>query len=243
MSISKVYLLEEKNRLGDEERLIAEYCLNRGIKTERYYTKNLMRGRLDISSETVVTGGMDEINSALKQLKIEISSDDYPEELQPFLCRRIWKSSVAELESHFIGGGEPVFAKPAGRAKIFTGAVFETETDLYHISHVSRKEPLWCAPIVGWLSEFRYYVCRGEILACAHYKGREGVVPGEEAVKSAIAAFQCGPEGYALDFGVLDTGETALVEFNDGFALGAYEGVKAEEYAPLILARWEELTS
>lgn len=28
--------------------------------------------------------------------------------------------------------------------------------------------------------------------------------------------------GYVIDFGVLDTGEIALIELNDGFSFGAY---------------------
>lgn len=46
--------------------------------------------------------------------------------------------------------------------------------------------------------------------------------------------------GYAIDFGVLSTGETALVEMNDGFSVGAY-GINQEDYTDMVMARWEEL--
>ena len=46
--------------------------------------------------------------------------------------------------------------------------------------------------------------------------------------------------GFGIDFGLLSTGETALVEMNDGFALGAY-AISARDYTDLLIARWEEL--
>ncbi|MEM8604121.1 MAG: ATP-grasp domain-containing protein, partial [Cyanobacteria bacterium P01_H01_bin.121] len=48
--------------------------------------------------------------------------------------------------------------------------------------------------------------------------------------------------GYAIDFGVLTSGQTALVEMNDGFAVGAY-GIDSRNYTDMIWARWEQLLS
>ncbi|MGM7644396.1 ATP-grasp domain-containing protein [Nocardia sp. JW2] len=43
-----------------------------------------------------------------------------------------------------------------------------------------------------------------------------------------------------MDFGVLANGDTALVEVNDGYALGAYR-IAADHYTELVMARWREL--
>ena len=62
-------------------------------------------------------------------------------------------------------------------------------------------------------------------------------------VKSAIAEFELSSDrtdGYGIDFGVLANGEIALVEWNDGFALGSY-GLDGNIYTDLILSRWEEI--
>jgi hypothetical protein len=48
------------------------------------------------------------------------------------------------------------------------------------------------------------------------------------------------PSAYGIDFGVLSTGQTALVEANDGYALGAYE-IAEEPYTDLLFTRWKEL--
>jgi hypothetical protein len=61
----------------------------------------------------------------------------------------------------------------------------------------------------------------------------------EEAIK--LLAVSGAPSGYAIDFGVLDTGQTALVELNDGFSIGAYGSISCESYWPVIHSRWNEL--
>ena len=60
-----------------------------------------------------------------------------------------------------------------------------------------------------------------------------------QAIRSLESAGES-TAGYALDFGVLADGRTALVEWNDGFSLGSY-GLEGGLYTELILARWCEL--
>ncbi|WP_238996654.1 ATP-grasp domain-containing protein [Paenibacillus pinistramenti] len=50
------------------------------------------------------------------------------------------------------------------------------------------------------------------------------------------------PNGYAVDIGLTDKGETLLIEVNDGYALGQY-GLNTLDYAKLLSARWSELTN
>ncbi|MCP2296618.1 protein of unknown function (DUF4343) [Nocardia amikacinitolerans] len=64
-----------------------------------------------------------------------------------------------------------------------------------------------------------------------------------DVVESAVAAYHrsgAAPSAYGIDFGVLANGETALVEANDGYALGAYD-LAADRYTELVLRRWSEL--
>lgn len=50
------------------------------------------------------------------------------------------------------------------------------------------------------------------------------------------------PAAYGIDFGVLASGETALVEANEGFSLGAYQ-IESSLYTELLFTRWQELLS
>ncbi|SHJ63651.1 protein of unknown function [Clostridium cavendishii DSM 21758] len=61
-------------------------------------------------------------------------------------------------------------------------------------------------------------------------------------IQEVISKFTSAPNGYAIDFGLTDKGETLLIEVNDGYALGYY-GLFNLEYAKLLSARWAELTN
>lgn len=63
-----------------------------------------------------------------------------------------------------------------------------------------------------------------------------------KVVENAILEYKSAPNGYAIDFGLTDKGETLLIEVNDGYALGHY-GLFSLDYAKLLSARWAELTS
>lgn len=110
---------------------------------------------------------------------------------------------------------------------------------------MSRQEKLLCSEVVSWLSEYRVYVVHSEIRSIDHYDGNANIPLDIEKVHCAIKTLENAGEfyaGYAIDFGVLDSGETALVEMNDGFAIGAYK-INRKDYTDMILARWEELLS
>lgn len=49
------------------------------------------------------------------------------------------------------------------------------------------------------------------------------------------------PKAFVLDLGVLSTGEVALIEMNDAFSIGKYDGIDDETYAKFLITRWEEL--
>ena len=49
------------------------------------------------------------------------------------------------------------------------------------------------------------------------------------------------PVSFALDLGILSTGEVAVIEVNDAFSIGKYNGIDDETYAKFLITRWEEL--
>lgn len=62
-------------------------------------------------------------------------------------------------------------------------------------------------------------------------------------VETVIQSFENSEEstdGYGIDFGILKNGETSLVEWNDGFALGSY-GLDKNIYTDLLLSRWKQI--
>ncbi|WP_366838125.1 ATP-grasp domain-containing protein [Nostoc sp. LPT] len=80
--------------------------------------------------------------------------------------------------------------------------------------------------VVSWVSEYRVYVVHSQIRSIDHYDGNPNVLLDIDKVICTIQALENAKEsyaGYAIDFGVLDSGQTTLVEMNDGFAIGAYK--------------------
>ena len=246
--ISKAFIQEQGNgKLRLEEQLVLEELRKRSILTSFYTEKRIRRRQLPLDSESLVVGDISCVFGALKQLNIpEPKPNYYPVSLRNFMHRRTWTSTIFELERGLSNTRySPIFAKPAARSKRFTGCIFESESDLYQVYGVSRQEKLLCSEVVSWVSEYRVYVASSQIRGISYYAGNPEVLIDIGTVKCAIKALDNAGEayaGYAIDFGVLESGETALVEMNDGFAIGAYN-IDSENYTEMILARWEELLS
>lgn len=243
--ISRAFVEESGNRrMEPEMRDVYEELLQRNIQVELFVQKRLMRRQLPLSKDTLVVGYVETVLAALHQLGIEPPpTNDYPDSLTPLFHRRIWKSTVGELADWLYDSKGPIFAKPEGQKKRFTGHVFSNPDDLYYAEGASRKTAIFCSEVVRWLSEYRVYVWNGEIVGVKHYAGDPALKIDELAVVEAVRLLKesgQGTSGYAVDLGVLADGKTALVEWNDGFALGSYNLDRAV-YTDLLVARWCEI--
>ena len=244
--ISKAFIQEiGHGKLDREEERVAEELEHRKIPITFYTEKRIHRRQLPLDSKSLVVGNMPCILGALQQLSIPApKTNDYPNSLSDFLHRPIWISNLASIETSFQDGTpSPIFAKPATRRKRFSGGIFASEYDLSLAAGVSRQDKLICSEVVTWLSEYRVYVVNSDIRSIAHYDGDPDIQVDRQEIQKAIQALDNAGEsyaGYAIDFGVLASGETALVEMNDGFALGAYN-IDSKNYTDLLLARWTQL--
>ncbi|MFJ4657271.1 ATP-grasp domain-containing protein [Nocardia sp. NPDC088792] len=234
-----------KGPLRHEEGLLEEGLRRRGIPVRYYTIKRILRRQLPLGPDTFVAGDMDAMHGAMRQLGIPVPEpDDYPSSLHGFLRRDVWTSTLGEIEQAVEIGAVPrAFVKPAERRKSFTGTVCYSERDFAALGNVSRRQRVWCSDVVSWRAEYRVYVIDRRVVAVDHYDGDESVRLDSQVVDAAVAAYSASgsaPSAYGIDFGVLADGETALVEANDGFALGAYE-IGADHYTELVLRRWVEL--
>lgn len=189
----------------------------------------------------IVVGGVGFAQTGMRRLGLEIPVvESVPPEVAPFAGRRIWNSTLGELRSQISGGGT-IFAKPvAQNLKTFDGTLFSRFRDLIPTAHLPDDTPIECADPIALISEFRCFVLHGDVIGLRHYKGDPLVFPDPAIIQEAIGAYDTIPAGCAIDFGVLDTGQTVIVEVNDGYAVGAY-GLAPVRYAQIILARWNEI--
>lgn len=228
-----------------EEKLLTEGLGRCGIPIEYYAIKSIHRRKLPLGAGTFIAGDLDAMHSAMRQLRIPIPEpDDYPAYLRSFLRRKVWESTLGEVERGLdTGSVSALFVKPAQRRKGFTGEVFYSERDVAALGNISRRQRVWCSEVVRWLVEYRIYVVDTRIVAVDRYEGDGSVSLDLGLVESAIAEYRhsgVAPKAYGMDFGVLATGETALIEVNDGYSLGAYD-IAADRYTDLLMCRWGEL--
>lgn len=243
--IRKAFVEESGNgRLCHESALAVRSLQGRGVPVELFTAKKIARRSLPLTAETLVVGTIPVVQGALRQLGAETPSPhDYPEALRHYLHRRVWRATLRDVEVGVWDGAKPIFAKPADRLKSFTGRIFATMDDLYFLGSASRRQAVWCSEIVHWRSEFRVYVLRDSIVSIDPYAGDGSVSLDRNVVEAAIVDFRAAgaSSAYAIDFGVLSDGTTALVEANEGYGLGAY-AIEADAYTDLLIARWLELT-
>lgn len=242
--IKKAYIQEYGNRKTEPEfEGVKKVLESRGIDCEFFTIKRLLRDQLQINRETFVVGDHISMSHIFKKRSTQLPSS-YPESLRKYLKRNIWETTVRKL---IMNGNDDlinVFVKPKSKAKLFTGFVIQSNYDLLRLESLPKETELFCSPVVEWLSEFRVFVNQSEIVGIKNYSGKENIQLNMDTVETAIEEFENSNErtsGYGIDFGILKNGETALVEWNDGFALGSY-GLEKEIYTDLILKRWEEIT-
>lgn len=194
-----------------------------------------------LSRADVVVGWITQVKQGLKNLGIEPPTEiDYPEELNEFYGRKLWKSTLHKIYTDETTW--PVFVKPV-KGKQFNGKLITKLGDLVGLGSQEDRE-VWCSEPVEFLSEWRCFVRYGKLIDCRRYKGDFKIHPNYFSVFSYIEAFKNPPAAYTLDVGiVMDNGhqQTSIVEINDGYAMGSY-GLNPIEYAKMISARWSEMT-
>lgn len=195
---------------------------------------------LDKNPDDIIVGGIGSVRKRLQNLNIlrQNKEIDYPEELEPFLKRKIWSSTINEI---FNKKEWNIFIKPQVETKLFAGKVIKNEMDFLGLIDNERDTQIWCSELVNFKTEWRCFIRYKEILDIRRYKGDWDTKIDINIVKDAISKFTLQPNSYALDFGIDENGEIFLVEVNDGHSLGTY-GISSTDYAKFLSARWSELT-
>ncbi len=244
--ISKAFIEELGNRQFEPEmQAVYEELRERNIPVEVFVEKRIRRRQLPVAKDTLVVGYVQTVLTALQLLGIQPPpTNDYPAALQALLHRRIWESTVRHLIDWVHTGKEPIFAKPKDRKKRFTGHVFALPDDLWYLEDASMATPVFCSEVLALISEYRIFVMHATIVGIKHYAGNPAIVLDENVASEAVRLLEESGErtaANAIDFGVTSSGGTVLIEWNDGYSLGAY-GLDSAIYTDLLISRWCELT-
>lgn len=213
--------------------------------------KDDLAGRPDLGLALPV-GDVDYLRAAMASAGArEPENLSYHPALQHLLLRQVRLTHAGNVLGR-------MFVKPV-RTKAFTGFVFDTLADPERMSAHDREqheafmscsssEPVWVSEVVEFVSEWRYYVLAGKIIGAARYDqdGADGAPAPDStvAVAAARAMAAAGVDTFALDLGVLCTGETALVEANDAWAIGLYgKALDSRLYLHMLWRRWKQVVA
>ena len=229
-------------RLEEDLVGLAEFLTARGLETSQAYLRQLVRGHVPVEGAGLVAGRLPFIRAALQRNGVAMPAPlDYVGASEAALGRAFWPSTLGAVAPGLELRGEPVFIKPRGAAKRFTGRVVAQPLDLRALPVTSSATPVWCSDVIEMVSEYRAFVRHGEIVGIQYYDGDPGETPAPDGVQGILDEVRESlPAGCALDVAVRGDGRVVLVEANDGFALGRY-GLDSGLYVDVLLARWTEL--
>jgi hypothetical protein len=202
-----------KSDVSSETRMVHMYCSLNDIPHLRLSVKE------PCPKEYVPSGS---VEWCLKLLGKPVIPDYYPEWLNQYLYRKVWKSNEWIT-------GRKLFVKPADRHKRFTGFI------THGTWSKKKKPPYWYSEIIHFTNEWRYYVSKGKILCAEWYWGDDVNTPPAPELNIKIPTEYYG----TLDFGTLYTGEMALVESHDPFACGWYGNRENYAYLQWLVDGWK----
>ena len=233
----KVYIQSYENSIPHNYNFMNAYqgFYEMGFEIVHFYNNNTL---CESNKEDIVVGYVGTVRSRLQDFEIITPEMDYPNELQEYLGRRIWKTKMNDVNNN--PNNWPVFVKPI-EDKQFTGIVVHSAKELIGCGIQGVNQSVYCSEIVNFVAEWRCFVRYGKILGVKPYKGDWRKHYDYRIIENAVNDFKSAPVGYAIDFGLTSDGRTLLIEVNDGYSLGCY-GLFYIDYAKLLSARWSELT-
>jgi hypothetical protein len=246
-------LIIRQNTNSTEVRVIGMAAILRDIACASVDITNLNKHKTQlVAGMALPVGSVEFVREAMRIAGFpEPANMSYPDSLRDLLYREVLIRKAGEV----IGSW---FVKPL-TTKAFTGFVFDTMQNPDSLDEHDREQhaafmamgadaQVWVSEPVRWLSEHRFYVANGEVIGSARYDpdGEDDAPsPRQDVIQNAVARLRDATRKdltCALDFGVLSTGETALVEVNDAFALGLYgRSIEPRIYLDMLARRWAQI--
>lgn len=218
-----------------------------GLQRMGYRIEGFLASELEempLHRSTVVKGSINSIRRALDLLNVPQPANlNVPDSLRKYTHRKMWTTTLGQVRRY----RSPVFVKPADVQKGFQGHVAYPGWPSW-TSDLPGSYKVLASEVVDFETEWRVYVLRGEILGICSYEGgwMHNRTPSKTVLNRMIADFKDAPVAYAMDVGKMirpgDKPVLALVEINEGFALGNY-GLSHVNYAKMVEARWKEMVS
>lgn len=220
----------------------------RGYEVIRFRWEDLQRGDFDDlliheAETTLVRGGVGTVRLALERAgRTPSTVPDLPIDLRPLARRRVWESTLGAFRSEALQRDfhPAIHIKPLDQGKLFKGLVVREFKDLIPTAEHSNDVPILCQEVLSFASEWRAHILRDEILRVCCYRGDPLLFPDPSIMRQAVPLYRDRPIAFSLDWAVTSTGDTVLVEANDGCSLGNY-GLPLHWHTAMAEARWRQM--
>lgn len=99
----------------------------------------------------------------------------------------------------------------------------------------------WISDVVDFRTEWRAFIYRHQLVGLQNYGGDFTLMPDIAVVQAMIGAYTDAPVAYTLDVGVLETGETAVVEVHPLVSCGLYGFADLAILPAMTIAGWRDI--
>lgn len=232
-----------------------------GLMTIPYYqVKEILD---EYEKGDIVLDGIDQVQTCLNKFGIGAQDFNYPEILQPYLGRKIWKdtiNSIANNEDKWTSG---YFVKPV-KEKVFTGRVISSIKDLIGCGSCYENYEVYVSEPLNFVYECRGFIYYDELKDLRPYKGNYKYMKymDTDLIAQSMEAWKTWeerPNACSLDWGIVkrphkivmskqsdgelirigeyyeDCYDTVFIEGNLPYSLGSY-GYFSIDYIKLISA-------
>lgn len=206
-----------------------------GIECYKY--KDLREIEDKFTREDVLLDGIDQVNYIFSKFGIVPEEYDYPVVLEPYLGRKVWKSTINRVNSSPELWGN--FVKPI-KDKVFMGRVINSPADLVGCGSWLEDYEVLISEPVEFIYEVRGFVYYDKMIDLRpygsdwHNMSRIDTRLIERAMNDYVKWVDR-PMACSMDWGATKDGRTLLVEVNSFSATGCY-GLDSIAYAKMISA-------
>ena len=236
-----------------ETRAIKQHCIANDISFvgSKLYRLDVFTAELEMGFMPV--GSVEFVQEAFKTLGItQPEFDCYDDALYNagFFKREIEICPAYKLDGESLS--ERFFVKPI-QTKRFNGFVFKgfehegydeyDKEQLAKLIEFRLSEEVYISEVVNFIAEWRVYVRNYDILSICRYDDgdTEPLISMHLIMMKALDVL--GNRTVAVDIGLLDNGEFAVVELNDAWACGKYKEISNADYYRFLRTRWDEIIS
>lgn len=213
-----------------------------GFELIDYYTVDEIYDKYEKGD--IALDGIKQVDYLLAKHNIKPQNFDYPEVLNSYLNRKIWKDTINHVSNHpelF-----PVFVKSI-EDKVLTGKLITSIKDLIGYGSCYNDTEIYCSEPVNFVYECRGFIYYDELIDLRPYRGNYKHMSemNTTLISQAIKDFtqwEERPNACSLDFGITDKGETVLIEMNSAYSLACY-GLDSIQYAKLISAYISQISN